>query len=210
MNEGRGPFPTSLTISIGLTVAVFLMIVRGGTGGIADTLGPLVFFSIVGCLAALLVVALTRPAVHDAVESALSRMPFVSPLRVLIALAALYFVLRHSGGLIISAGFGGWVVALLVCFVGPLVVCLIAPRWPIFVAVVTATCVEASLLFENAQRATQQENHTFWEDVFSEDLGVTILILTIAIGVSLTAAIPIHIGRSRSRRLEAADRSDPT
>ena len=182
MNRGAALL---LATHIGTVTTVLLTCARGG---LADAPWVLLVFGAYGFCGLLFLFWLFRRETLQAVETFFSRVPYSASLRDLLAVAAAVSSLSWSGAVIAGAGYVGWLVAILLATWMPVVVCLLAARWSIPLGVLTATCIVASLLLENARLGSP-----FW----AENAGIWLCSWVIAAGLSLIASVPIQLIRRR-------------
>lgn len=191
------------TLAIGAVTAVLLTYVRGS---FVDAPWVPFFFALTGVGGSLLFSWLLRRDTLQAGERFLGRGPHSRWLRDLFALAIAVSLLFWSGPVIISAGFSGWLVALFISTAAPLTVCLMASRWCIALGILTATCIAASILLENAHWSLDHGDTRSWANFWAEEIGLNLLIWGIAAGLSLIVSVPIHLGRRRAQRKHVVKR----
>jgi hypothetical protein len=102
-----------------------------------------------------------------------------------------------SGPVITSAGFGGWLVALLFLVAAPIVICLIAPRHSILFGFFAVTCIEVSVILANAHSMISHGDYAFWSVFWRRDFVPHLLMWCIFALISLGVSIPVYRARRR-------------
>ncbi|MGH9817367.1 MAG: hypothetical protein ACRD5F_11110 [Candidatus Acidiferrales bacterium] len=157
-------------------------------GGFSDAPVVVIVFGAVGFGASALISA------QKWIDAALGRSELAVLARNLVAIACLMATLLGSGRLIISAGFGWWVIFVSLAFLVPFTTSIAATEWPIFVGVVSATCLAASLFFEHAATSGDGAPVMAWQ-------GVAALWLVAAV-LSTVSSIPLHLVRRATHKME--------
>src|SRR5207302_708089 len=110
-----------------------------------DRLWGMALFAVLFTVVSLVVRSILRIGTVATVEQTLSRLPRAAVLRHAAAVALLGASAIYSGRVIRSAGYGGWVLALVLMLFAPLVTALVAPRFVVWYGVAAASAIVLSL-----------------------------------------------------------------
>lgn len=186
--------PLLLSLCIGIVAAVVLTSIRGGWH---DSPYVVPVFGVSGFLISygiIRLVSLTNLERFERMLSGYRAAPFV---RTFAAITAALSGLFWSGQLIQGAGFGGWLVALFLGIVFPLVVCLLTAHQPIGVGCLAATCMVISTLANHPNFSQDMFNSAAWKHFWENDIGLWLVILSIQLCLSLVVSIPLSVQRHR-------------
>ena len=115
-----------------------------------------------------------------------------------LALVGAAGCLLWTGRVVQGAGYGGWVVALLLAVLLPTILCSLSARLPVVVGWLTATCLHLSILaFHPDYRGRLLAART-WETFWARDWDVWLVMWVILVGLSLAVSLPIAVNRSRA------------
>jgi hypothetical protein len=180
---------------IGVATAVLLSYIRGS---VRDSPWVVILFGSVGFFGTLILSWMFRRSTLAAIENVLHRGSLVHDgMRNLLAAAIAISALFWSGPVIISGGFAGWLIALFLHILLPLVVCVTAAHQPIAFGLMSAGCISVSILLENARWAAEHGHVRFWADFSSKDLYTWLVIWGIGAFMSLIVSLPLHLQRRR-------------
>jgi hypothetical protein len=171
-----------------LVIACLLSFVRGGFDAT-----PFFVFVVAGFVAAICWQAFSRPGTLSTIEKALRRFPNHAAIRFVLVVGLLTSLVVWSGPIITKGGFGGWLIALLVCMISQPIICSVAPRFPILFGVPTGACIVLSCRIENS-RLYSKQREIQWSHAFDES-GALLQAWAIAALVSLIISIPVHLQR---------------
>jgi len=180
------------SIAIGMLVTVVLSIIRGG---ITDSFTALVFFALTGFFASLFLFWLFRNETLQRIENVLGRLPWSLHIRNTISILGALSLLFWTGPLIRSGGYSGWLLAILLCILATLVICIIAARFSVAYGVFTATCITCSLLVSDARSEIGRGNTEYWSEFWQNEFASYSVTWLVATVVSLLISVPIQICR---------------
>jgi hypothetical protein len=183
-----------LSIIVGIVCAILLTMIRGGWRD-----APLVVpvFGAVGFAVTYAIASLIRSERLSRIGAASNQHRSVPLLRDAAALAFVAVSFIWSGQVIQGAGFGGWLVALFLGVVFPLVVCLLASHWPIIFGLMAATSLAVSTLLHHPNFRPGGFAGDPWEQFWHRDAGVWFSIWGILAALSLFVSIPLAFWRRR-------------
>jgi len=184
------------SIAIGVLVAIVLSFIRGG---ITDSFTALAIFGLAGFSTSLFLHWILRIESIQQIENVLGQLPQSTFLRNAISLLSTLSLLIWSGTIIRNAGYSGWLLALLICFLAPLFICIIAPRFSVFYGVLTATCITCSLLLLEAQSEIGRGNVEYWSEFWHNEFPHWSRTWLVAIFLSLLISVPIQIQRRSAK-----------
>jgi hypothetical protein len=183
-----------LSIIVGVASGVLLTMMRGGW---RDAPWVVPIFAVAGFSIAYAVASLTRSERLGKIDVAAKQHPGVSFLRDAAALALIAVSFIWSGQVIQGAGFGGWLVALFLGVVFPLVVCLLASHWPVVFGLMAATSLAVSTLLHHPNFRPGAFAGDPWEQFWRRDAGVWFFIWGFLAVLSLVVSVPLALWRRR-------------
>lgn len=167
----------------GIIAAGFLVWVRDG---FSDAPEVVIVFGAFGFGASALISA------QKWIDAVLGRSELAVLARNLVAIACLMATLSWSGRLIISATFGWWGVFVFLAFLVSFITSIAATEWPIFVGVASATCLAASLFFEQTATSGDGAPVMPWQAIAALWLMAAVL--------STVSSVPLHLVRRAARK----------
>jgi hypothetical protein len=130
--------PIRRAVGVSIAISLFAAIVLVWTIGFVEAAPLLLIFGPMGFLVSAAVSLVCTPRRLDALDESVF-LGFPHWLRDGMALAFVVLMLWWSGPLIRAGGFGGAVIAIFVCLVGPIIACLLAARFSIPIGISIAT-----------------------------------------------------------------------
>jgi hypothetical protein len=130
------------------------------------------------------------------IEVAVKDLPFQAPIRYALAVGALASLAIWAGPIMASAGFGGWLVAVLMWLIAPAFVCILAPRFPVVFGILAAAFSVFSIEVENS-RLYSRRREIQWQYLFSDHTAAFFFLFALAAVLSLLISIRIQTTRRR-------------
>lgn len=183
-----------LSIVVGIACAILLTMMRGGW---RDAPWVVPVFGAVGFSITYAVASLTRSERLGKIDVATKQHRGVPLLRDAVALALVAISFIWSGQVIQGAGFGGWLVALFLGVVFPLVVCLLASHWPVVFGLMAATSLAVSTLLNHPNFRPGAFAGDPWEQFWRRDAGMWLFIWGFLAVLSLVVSVPLALWRRR-------------
>ena len=184
-----------LSIMVGIACALLLTIIRGAW---RDAPWVVPIFATVGFSVTYAIASLTRSERLGKVHVASNLHPGVPLLRDAAALALVAVSFIWSGQVIQGAGFGGWLVALFLGTLFPLVVCLLASHWSVVFGLLAATSLAVSTLLHHPNFRPGAFAGDPWEQFWRHDAGVWFFIWGFLAVLSLLVSVPLALWRRRT------------
>lgn len=183
-----------LSIIVGVACAILLTMIRGGWRD-----APLVVpvFGVVGFSLTYVIASLTRSERLGKIDAASNQHRGVPLVRDAAALALVTISFIWSGQVIQGAGFGGWLVALFLGVVFPLIVCLLASHWFILFGLMAATSLAVSTLLHHPNFRPGAFAGDPWEEFWKRDAGVWFFVWGFLAVLSLLVSVPLALRRRR-------------
>lgn len=181
-----------LSILVGIVCAVLLTLIRGGWRDAPYI--PLVFAT-GGFTIAYGIVSIIRSAQIAAIDLSTSRHRGWQLVRNVSALTLAGGSIFWSGRVVQEAGFGGWLIALLLGILLPLLTCLLAAHAPIIFGLLSATSLAVSTLLHHPDFRRDPFALDAWSRFIQQDWGVWAVIWGILVGLSLLVSVPVAIQR---------------
>jgi hypothetical protein len=186
-----------LSVAVGILCAIILTFIRGGW---SDAPYVVPVFAAAGFLITYGASNIIHADWIRRFESSTASRIWLKPLRNLLAVALVVGYLFWSGSVIQGAGFGGWLVAIALGVILPLVTCLIAAHLPIAFGLMTATAICLSTILHHPYFRQEPFAREAWQRLLERDLTMWSVSWAILAALSLTSAIPIAIQRRRLTR----------
>lgn len=183
-----------LSMVIGIACALLLTMIRGGWRDL-----PLVvlIFGVAGFSITYAVASIVNSGRLASIEAASNERAGIPLLRNLAAIALITMSFAWSGQVIQGAGFSGWLVALFLGVVFPLVVCVLASRWEVVFGLLAATSLAISTLVHHPMFRGDIFAADAWEHLWQRDAGVWLFIWGVLATLSLAVSVPLAVRRRR-------------
>lgn len=183
-----------LSIAVGMLCAVLLTLIRGGW---RDAPYVIPVFAAVGFTITYGIASIIGSQRLTAAEAAISQHRGLRLLRDGAALLLVGSSLFWAGHLIQQAGFSGWLVAIALGVIFPLLVCLLATKLTIVFGLLAATSLAVSTLLHHPNFRQEPFARETWDRFLQYDLGGWVVIWCILAGLSLSVSVPLTIRRRR-------------
>jgi hypothetical protein len=181
-----------ISIAVGVAWALGLTAIRGGW---RDAPSVLAIFGGSGFCISYAICALLLSKSLGSIDAAGARSFRVRLVRDILGVALVVAVLTYSGPVVQGGGYGGWLVALFLGVVCPLVIALVTYHCAVLLGALGAASISVSTLLYNPYHPGRWFQPSAWAQVSHQDVSIGAWVAGFLVVLSLAVSVPVAVRR---------------